>query len=540
MAFNIKTAKPLFPDNKKKGGFDISTARPINDPYDITKSEEAISQSTPLEEYGGQEVGQVSPLSIGQRTKLSFGDTLGRKNWLEKNFGDGNVKEITPNKFVVWKDDKWYAVDPNQDIFADVPGDVADIIGDLPEVVGSAVGATIPWGIGFGQAAGRAVKNAIGAGLGVQTEKSILGNILDPAISGAVAGGLNVGLRVLGKLGKSGMEALEKSDKALFGLSDESLNRIREKGISKIITPEKSQPGYLDTVAQRAKDGLDDLVSKAHESYSETINKITTKNPNIEVKIGSPLQSFVDGLKKDGYIDKSGKVGNLIGAESKRTIQKIFNHFRGITKDSMINLQESQIAKGNIYRLAKQAERYDGRLSGLIKGLTGDIDDQMVKSVPKLRLLNAKYAEAMTLEKDLAKRMGGSKGAEKLDIAQFNTSGLKTMLKKGNTTREELLRLNSKVAPQYKFVDDFLDGSVAEEMASSKGFWEVVRNWAGKSLYSAFETPMKIGQKAQNKISPIATKFLEKIGKPATTYVGKPIQSEYAIKLKERFKGIKD
>lgn len=465
-----------------------------------------------------------SPISVGERAKLSFGNSEGNKNYLSRKFGKENVAEIIPNKFAIKKDEKWYAIDPVKKSVKDIPGDIADIVGDIPEIVGfgivgglgalggspagpAGMAAGSVAGAGVGSALGVGIKQTIGSKLGTY-EASLKERLKEQATAGAYGAGTQAVFGMLGKIAKTFGKALLETPRIVSGISDETLKRTIEKDISNILSPEKVNPGFLAQVSERVQLGLKDLHQRLNMQWKKVVDDTLKKNPRIQINFANAVQNFQNNMVDAGLITPKGKITlrTKLDPAARKKLENFFTYInQTVRKKPTMSFQNAMRLKDDIWRLSEQLDPSEARIA---KKLYKDISSQMGETIPGLKPINKKLSEFFSIEDYLKPKMGMTRtaqGLERLDITIEPVSQLKNFLKKGATERRVLEELEKRVAPQYKFIDDFLDGVAAQEWtAHSSSILQEFRKTVGKMLFDVGEVPVGIARGVGELAKPLA------------------------------------
>lgn len=150
-----------------------------------------------------------SPLSLGDRLKLSFADDVGRERFLRQKFQ--YVERLGNGKFAAGNDPRTLQpIDP-EGLFNDVLGDLADVAGEIPVIASSVIGAGLGapagplgamTGAGAGAAVGQGAKQAVGKMLGVnkQTQEEMATDLATSALFGFGGEAAGLGLKAAGAM----------------------------------------------------------------------------------------------------------------------------------------------------------------------------------------------------------------------------------------------------------------------------------------------------------------------------------------------------
>jgi len=122
------------------------------------------------------------------------------------------------------------------------------------------------------------------------------------------------------------------------------------------------------------------------------------------------------------------------------------------------------------------------------------------------------------LRETLGKRMQITAETKKLGVPSTPVASLRGMIKKDSTENLLLKKLDSTVAPEFKFYDDFMEGLAAVEIGTSKGVWEGLRESVAKFAFTAFEDPIWL----MNKTAKLSEKPAKKVISPLIKYGLKP------------------
>ena len=254
---------------------------------------------------------QPSPLSLGERVRLSFADDVGRKQFLERKF---RVVSRLPNgKFAVGDNiQDLRPIDP-EGLFNDILGDMADIVGEIPVIAGQ-VGGTVlgaPAG-GVGAVAGA------GAGAGVgQAGKAIIGRLAGVRGGTAQEEATDVALNAAFGATAQGVVGLSKA------LVARGLAPLFSKAADKAIATNPKVAGTLaktfkitaavdeDATLAAAKHGFNNTFTKKflNPKSSETIAKdLSAAIESQRNLLGGQVRQAVSGLSK---ATNNGKVISL-------------------------------------------------------------------------------------------------------------------------------------------------------------------------------------------------------------------------------------
>ena len=134
-----------------------------------------------VSQYPDSEVINKSPVNIGDRLKLTFGDVAGQQAYLEDKFGQGNVFKKQDDNFVVKTNNGMQEINPRGLDFGDITSLPQMILPTIGGVAGAIGGGSIgaaggPPGIiasgsagsGIGTGAGEALNQAIGGAIGIR------------------------------------------------------------------------------------------------------------------------------------------------------------------------------------------------------------------------------------------------------------------------------------------------------------------------------------------------------------------------------------
>jgi hypothetical protein len=489
---------------------------------------------------------QESLVNIIDRARLSFGNRLGNKTYLESLFDKDNVKELVNNKWIVRKDNKWYAIDPETKTIKDIPGDIADILGDLPEIAGFGVGVTAGTsaaglggsiaGAGAGQAIGTGIKQVIGAIAGTYKPTSVLQPAKEQTMSGITGAGtqmvFGVGGKMLSGLSKVINKLGSRATRIFTGLSKETLERTSEKGISKILTPEKTETGYLQKVAERVQDGIKNLHDKLNIEWKSIVEKALGGKETMPINVDKPLTNFFENMRKAGFLDDANnlRLSTKLDPTSRIKLRNFYDYMKNITErikstsptplssegaimktteltkpvTAALDLRDALRLKDDMWRLAKQLDPSESRIA---KKFYVDLVDEITTKIPDLKPVNKEMTNIFTIQDYLGSKLGLKTELEKIDITTQPVTQLKNFVKRGSTERRVLETLDKKLPKEYKFMDDFIDGVAAEDWVNNSGSVNKgIGKFVAENIFKVSENPSQISSKLLQK--PITQKSL--------------------------------
>lgn len=375
-------------------------------------------------------------VSVGQRSKMSFGNRKGVIRFLQK---EGFEARDFNGSYQVKRDNVWKEVDPKGFRFGDIPGDIADIIGYTLPYLGLSAGATIGAPTGgavpagaLGGMAGEAGRQAIGARLGTQSE-------IDPlaiAAEGAkdVAAGAITKYAVTPALAKAG---------GLAGKAREAVGGV----VSKVF-PKKS----IYTIGKKAQAGINlikKIGGKAVFDQKQLVlnmkDKIVDTRPILQ-HLNTELAGLGDYKKVLSAADVRAidyvKAQLASGKASPRSLQ--------ILKDTINNKYVSYKTGQTIKPVTDQANRI---LSTVVNGsdvapANASINGIFNNLTPELTKINSKYHTEMQLYEQGRKLFGNDLRIE---------SQLPKAIEGSEAHKIFYNNLNKALPKQYQFMDDLTD-----------------------------------------------------------------------------------
>lgn len=379
-----------------------------------TQPQSKFLQETPLDDM---QSGATSPISVGERLKLSFADDVGREKYLRNKFQF--VERLPNGKFAVGENIKnLQPIDP-EGIFNDVLGDIADVVGEVPVIAGQILGtiggaaAEIPTGpipttisgAAIGAGAGSVVKQGIGKILGVNERKAqdMATDVAIEALFGAAGEGLAQGTKAIGKRiiapkltklldktvkesnspGKA-VQSIAKLFKATANVNENSTLAAFKYGIDDTF----SKTNLYDEKAvipliQNLMSTLDDTTkSIGKDIYKSTKKLLTTPYQNIDV---TDLYNAVRGeLKNMNLLTESG-VLNL----------------KSLSKDVNKNLKFAQSLLENLGNFNENTDIFPEATKSIklpienVLGLMSELSDEFDRITPRMQAVVAQINNGM-------------------------------------------------------------------------------------------------------------------------------------------------
>lgn len=494
------TSEELFKGTKQKPLKRTITTQEL---FKRTGQEPFIESRTPV--LGGRQVIPESPVSIIGRLKMGFGNRKGNLDYLKGIYGEENVGEISPNKFTIRQNNKWYAVDPSRKYVKDIPKDIADMISEVPELIGMGKGAAMGALTPMGPLVGGIVGGAAGAVTGRATKMTI-GKLFETYKAGPeeIQSELQ-GVAILGAAGSLISNVLGlagrtiKASPQMTGISKKTLSRIVDRGTSTVLTPEKVVPEYLPNISEKVLPGLKYIEKITDNNYKTVINQIKEKVPNLLININVPLNKVKSDMVKKSIINSQGKaIFKTTLDPTARTKLKGFVEFIDKLKSKKgISIDNAIILKDDIWRISKQMPDLE---KGIAKKFYGDLRNQILNDIrsqgagAKLQFslwkANKLKSEFHGFEEFLEPKLGRTLGLTKLSIESEPVNQIKILLQNPNGNRV-LKSLDNKLPKDLKFYDNFLDGMAAEEVTNSTGIWAGIRKIITKEILTDFGRPIR-------------------------------------------------
>jgi hypothetical protein len=474
MAFDLSTARP-------EGGFDLSTAKPL----------EEEEPKVPKE-----------PLSFLERGKFAFGETKGRKQFLERKFPSELIEQLPTGKFTV----SGIPVDPEGfDI-----GDIADVADEIVRLGFQIKGATLGGAVGAfkgaalgtpsgpaGQAAGAASLGTLGVitgggagralgqgfvtGLGKEfgvRDDEIIDVAKDIAKEGAIGVAGEAGGQLLTKASaptakflsgffnkvkrKFNDPSLQNFFNFTAGIEKNSIARVQQKGTKNILTRENMSEEAVLNVANKIQNG----VKKARSIRGQEVAKAKTalKNSNARIEIVTSKKRFNAELRKADILDDAFQVKDPLirGTDTARdkllSVKETLDGFKG----KAISAKEALRLKSELDDIIKFGR--EGKITigtnenRILTQLRNQLDSNIKIKSPALAQADEAFAELARTE-DILKNQ--------LSLPTGETFLKKVLSDKSPAfSRQKLIELNSLLFKKDKFIEKLRDVVAARDFAS--------------------------------------------------------------------------
>lgn len=399
----------------------LSQSAPVQTQSSEIALDDLIMKSTPPQQEGFNIMKPFSKrkgselkggLNVFQRMKLSFGETKGRKDYLERlGFTDVN---LTPEGNFVMKnpkDNSWVVTDPTGFDLGDI-GDIAG--GMLPMggwMAGAAAGGTVtsptvagvPMGVvaggGAGAATGEIWRQNVGQLLGVH-KGTAAEKIGDVALEGLVSAGgefgmqaakpfvKGVGRQIAKGAGniwkKAGQPFVENMFNFTSNISKEAIDYAIKNNPLKVITRKNWSKEIPFNMTQTIREGAKVTHAALRKQWQNIVEPIKNSAKNV-INLEALSGQIDDVFRSFGLLTDEGDLAKPIlkGSQRQRYLEKLYKSVKGMVQKESTILDE----KG--------------------KPLTTQVKDITVKAAMGLReeidaIINRGFKEGIFTSKDVA------------------------------------------------------------------------------------------------------------------------------------------
>ena len=307
-------------------------------------------------------------------------------------------------------------------------------------------------------------------------------DFLQGALTEAGGRGVGVAARKIGPaLGRGYLQARELMTGVHEAPGVATSQRILERG-TQIIKPEYRE-GVPYTISQKVQRGVTQFLERARQEYHNVTPKVKAALESRYLNIAAPAQRFRQALVESNVIDASGRplrglLTKEIGKESVKeatTLRHVLNRLEGVvrrTRSTRFGGRAGYVRADEIHRTIKQidnAVKYSRRgvnpigeqAEALLKQLRRDLMDDLGAHVPALSARNSKYAAKIDLYEDVQKNLTNERVAGTIE----------GLARKGNQfPYPELREINQGLPKAARFLSAIEDYLAGKAFAGAKGF----------------------------------------------------------------------